>query len=398
MSESKKTSIIEVKERVLSLLNEDGVDREYLKNEIEMLAVPPNDEAFFSGLLELFIHLSVDEEEARLHWDKILENYDFLQQKLEHDTGLMVAIVDYFTNLNQVLNSPMLVEINVFKETEKMAMVDALTGIFNRRYFDLNLRKELRRAARYDKDMTIILIDVDNFKDVNDTKGHLFGDLALKNLAGLLTEVCREEDIVCRYGGEEFIFILPETTATGALIFAERFKKRLQDTAFFGENSITISGGIASYPYGGKNVVQLLENADKALYEAKIAGKDRIVTGASDNRRRDRFKLTWKLTCQPLDSSKGGKRQETYTQNVSFGGVKIELDQEYPLDTRLLLDIEMPNGDITIVGKTVWAKKEKSGVYTYGIRFLDLKSEQLQKMIQVLPSDFYDPTEENPEY
>src|SRR5665811_735756 len=121
MSESKKTSIIEVKERVLSLLNEDGVDREYLKNEIEMLAVPPNDEAFFSGLLELFIHLSVDEEEARLHWDKILENYDFLQQKLEHDTGLMVAIVDYFTNLNQVLNSPMLVEINVFKETEKMA-------------------------------------------------------------------------------------------------------------------------------------------------------------------------------------------------------------------------------------------------------------------------------------
>lgn len=394
---NKKTSINEVKERVLSLLNMDSVNREYLKEEIEKLATPPHNETFFSGLLKLFIHLSVDEETARLHWEKIFDNYAYLQRKLEHNVGLLVAIVDYFTNRNQILSNPILIEIHVLKETEKLAMLDGLTGIFNRRYFDLNLRKELRRAARYDKDMSIILIDIDNFKTINDTKGHLFGDEVLRKFARLLTEISREEDIVCRYGGEEFTFILPETTAAGALIFAERLREKLKKTVFFKENSITVSGGIAPYPYGGKNSVQLLENADKALYEAKFSGKDRVIIGDSDKRRRNRFKVTWKLTCQPLDSFTRGKRLETYTQDVAFGGVKIELDYEYPLDTQLLLNIELPNGNTQFIGKTVWAKKEKSGVFTYGIQFMDLKTEQLQKMIQLLPSDFYDPTEKKPE-
>lgn len=381
----------EIKEKIISLLAEDELNKRFLTEQIEKLSTPPFDKNFYSGLLELFIHLTVEEAEAKVHWEKIFENHEYLKTKLEREVGIRVAIVDYFVNAKQMLNSPILVEIRVFKETEKLAMMDGLTGIFNRRYFEVNLKKELRRASRYDKDLALLMFDIDNFKKLNDTKGHLFGDAILKKLASLFMEISREEDIICRYGGEEFVIILPETTADGALKYAERIRANLKETQPFNENNITLSGGIAAYPYGGRSLNELIETADKALYESKFSGKDCTIIGIRDNRRGKRHKRTWKVSCRPLDSSTEGKQLQTYTQNVSFGGMRIELEYGYPLDTKLLLEMELPNGRITIVGRIVWAKKEIKNIYSYGIQFCDLKSEQLKKMAQLLPSDYYNP-------
>ena len=164
----------QVKEKIISALTEDDLNKQFITDLIEKLSSPSREGKFFSGLLELFIHISVNEEEAKDHWQKIFDNYEYMAARLDHDVGIRVAIMDYFVNLNKLLKQPILVEIRVFRETEKLAMLDGLTGLFNRRYFDINLLKELRRASRYDKDFSILMLDIDNFKDVNDTKGHLF--------------------------------------------------------------------------------------------------------------------------------------------------------------------------------------------------------------------------------
>ncbi|MCP3869655.1 MAG: GGDEF domain-containing protein, partial [Gammaproteobacteria bacterium] len=119
-----------------------------------------------------------------------------------------------------------------------------------------------------------LMIDLDDFKKINDTRGHLFGDDVLKRLATILASISREEDVPCRYGGEEFIVVLPETNASGALRFAERLRSEMRGDVFFRENKISYSGGVASYPTNGATVESLLNNADKALYEAKFSGKD----------------------------------------------------------------------------------------------------------------------------
>ena len=120
----------------------------------------------------------------------------------------------------------------------------------------------------------VALLDLDDFKNVNDTKGHLFGDEVLNKLATILNAISREEDIPCRYGGEEFVVILPETNVDGAINFAARLRSEMQADAFFREHRITWSGGIAAFPEAGDSSSTLLESADKALYQAKFSGKD----------------------------------------------------------------------------------------------------------------------------
>jgi len=272
---------LKIKQRVLALLPDQDTRKSSLIRGIESLSNSPDSGNFCAELLKFFVHTTFDEEEAQHHWEKIFENHDYYVNELNHDVGLRVAIFDYFVNLSKVVSSPIMVEIHIFKEAEKLAMVDSLTGIFNRRYFDVSLRREIKRALRYGKKFSLLLIDMDDFKNINDTKGHLFGDSVLMQLATLLTSISREEDIPCRFGGEEFAVVLPETNANGALKFAERLRSEMRSHEFFHEHRITFSGGIASYPDNGEDVVGLVEIADKALYEAKFSGKDCCIVGTS---------------------------------------------------------------------------------------------------------------------
>ncbi len=272
---------LQIKQRVLALLpDEDNREISVIRG-IESLSNSPDSGNFCSELLKFFVHTRFDEDEAQRHWQKIFENHDHYVNKLNHDVGLRVAIFDYFVNLSKVVSSPIMVEIHIFREAEKLAMVDALTGIFNRRYFDLSLKKEIKRALRYGKKFSVLLIDMDDFKSINDTRGHLFGDSVLIKLATLLTSISREEDIPCRFGGEEFAVVLPETNARGALTFAERLRNEMRSQGFFSEHRITFSGGISSYPDDGDNIAALLAVADKALYEAKFSGKDCCIVRTS---------------------------------------------------------------------------------------------------------------------
>ena len=166
-------------------------------------------------------------------------------------------------------------------ELQKLVMTDFLTGLFNRRHFFSVAKKEIAKAVRYHKHLSVIIFDLDRFKDINDTYGHSTGDQALIQLGALLRDTLREPDISARYGGEEFIILLPETDYSQAMIVAERLRKQVQDTPVRAQEflvHITISVGVAGRNEndGTQTVDQLITKADQALYKAKKGGRNRV--------------------------------------------------------------------------------------------------------------------------
>jgi diguanylate cyclase (GGDEF)-like protein len=164
--------------------------------------------------------------------------------------------------------------------------IDELTGLYNYRYLEIALERELKRADRYGLCMSVIFLDVDMLKGVNDTYGHLMGSRVLKEIGVVLKKSVREVDIVIRYGGDEYTIILIETGKQGASIVAERIRKTIDQHRFIlGDNTevrLTASLGFACYPDDTKSKLELLEMADRAMYHGKVSGKN-IVSHISDS-------------------------------------------------------------------------------------------------------------------
>ncbi|MGE5279412.1 MAG: diguanylate cyclase [Deltaproteobacteria bacterium] len=159
---------------------------------------------------------------------------------------------------------------------------DALTGLWNHGYFQRVLEDELRMAKEQCAYLSIIILDIDDFKNYNDTWGHQKGDEILVRLSGVLTDSSRKIDWVCRYGGEEFSIILPRASRRDATIIAERVRTQVEKTSFSSDpdhplQRLTVSVGVASFPDDGNNKAELIKAADQALYEAKRQGKNRVV-------------------------------------------------------------------------------------------------------------------------
>ncbi len=169
----------------------------------------------------------------------------------------------------------------LYTRTRELSVKDELTGINNRRYFQSMLQMEWKRALRFHRSLSIIMIDVDHFKAYNDTFGHLQGDQVLKQIGTLLKKNLREVDTVARFGGEEFVLLLPDTDKRGAIAVAEKVRLLVESHRFLSDGyretrSISISAGIASYPDDVEEMDDLIDHADIALYRAKESGRNRI--------------------------------------------------------------------------------------------------------------------------
>ena len=175
-----------------------------------------------------------------------------------------------------------LIEIGILQSRlREQAIRDPLTDLFNRRYLEETLERELARAAREDYPVCVILIDLDHFKRVNDTYGHEAGDEVLKILSVALSEQCRRGDFACRYGGEEFVIVMPNINLEIAYERAENIRRSLNSMRVpYGQYhlTITISTGIACYPINGETRESILRAADQAMYGAKEAGRDHILS------------------------------------------------------------------------------------------------------------------------
>jgi diguanylate cyclase (GGDEF)-like protein len=164
-------------------------------------------------------------------------------------------------------------------ELERLAITDPLTGLYNRRFFQSRLAAEIERARRYSRVLSLVMLDVDNFKEINDQRGHQFGDHVLAEVGKILMRNVRASDFVCRYGGEEFVVLLPETALEQAARAAEKLRTRLKERFQVSREpvALTVSLGVASYPSPGvADEADLVRRADAALYEAKGLGRDRV--------------------------------------------------------------------------------------------------------------------------
>ena len=163
-----------------------------------------------------------------------------------------------------------------------MAVTDSLTGLCVRRYFMVKLQEEILRAERYNNILSIVMADLDHFKNINDTYGHDAGDRVLKAIGKFLQQNVRDVDVIARYGGEEFVIMIPEAAKDAAYILSERIRKQFAGLKLENFPSITISLGIATYPVDGTQLEDLIKNADAAMYAAKRAGRNKVVKYTPD--------------------------------------------------------------------------------------------------------------------
>ncbi len=184
----------------------------------------------------------------------------------------------YDRNANLIGFTEIREDISTQKKLEELWMTDQLTGLYNRSRLDELFEAELRRANRYGTQFSLLLLDIDHFKQINDTHGHLVGDDVLYAVANLLQNNIRDVDILGRWGGEEFMLILPNTNQSEALILAEKLRNTLRDHPFTPVSKVTASIGISSF-IAGVEADELFKRADDALYRAKAKGRDRVELG-----------------------------------------------------------------------------------------------------------------------
>ena len=153
-------------------------------------------------------------------------------------------------------------------------MTDGLTGLYNHAFFLQALRQEVLRSKRHGLRAALLLLDLDNFKTVNDERGHVEGDRVLMRAAAVVREGVREIDVAARYGGEEFAVLLPDTSRLGAFVVAERIRRRIEERFARGRSVVTVSGGIAVFPDDASTPADLIVQADAGLYGAKAAGQE----------------------------------------------------------------------------------------------------------------------------
>ncbi|HVP43311.1 MAG TPA: sensor domain-containing diguanylate cyclase [Terriglobales bacterium] len=164
-----------------------------------------------------------------------------------------------------------------YERVRQMAYLDGLTGIFNRRFFELRMMQEIERANRYQLSLSVIMMDVDHFKRINDEFGHLLGDEVLKQISRLFEQHLRKPDVLCRFGGEEFAVLLPETNGENARAVAEKLRQIVAGFPFPGiPRPVTFSAGVAEFPRHGRTRDELVQAADAALYSSKQSGGDRV--------------------------------------------------------------------------------------------------------------------------
>src|SRR5207237_5641661 len=190
----------------------------------------------------------------------------------EGDVESLEAVADICATASQ--------NAHYVERVKQLAYLDGLTGIFNRRFFELRISEEIERARRYGTGLAVIMVDIDNFKKLNDEFGHLLGDEVLRQVSSLFHQQVRKMDVVCRYGGEEFAILLSQTNAEQALGVAEKLRRLVETWQFPGvPRPVSISAGAATYPEDGTTRDELVKAADAGLYAAKQAGRNLVIQG-----------------------------------------------------------------------------------------------------------------------
>lgn len=346
----------QTRDRLVTLLADDRLDAAGLLNRLRSLRRLER-ASTCAGVVYLLTHLCLPEEQAEHLLADMLRHRAEMARSLNRDPGLHVAAADFFANVKRLLANPTIVELDQLEHTERSAFMDALTNLHNRRYFQTALDLEIRRSQRYGLQMALLMLDLDAFKPVNDLYGHPLGDLVLQRTGGIIRMLIRDSDVACRFGGEEFSIILPETGRMGAYSVAERIRGEFQQS--FSNEPIeerivlmTLSGGIACYPQDGGDPTELVARADQALYQAKTRGKNQIITYHAERRRSVRFNLR-RSARVGITRSANNDSDQARPVNLSRGGALLSTREGFAIADTVEVTLRGNSRDWVVPGQVV---------------------------------------------
>jgi diguanylate cyclase (GGDEF)-like protein len=233
----------------------------------------------FSELMFRLTHEVYSEDKANKLWNEISAHRLSLKKQINRDMGMLVAALDYLSNITFDIKSPKIIEDLRMEESAVMATRDSLTGLYLRNVFLFSLERLIHEHSRYNKNLSLILMDIDDFKDINNQYGHQAGDKVLHIIGNIIINTIRKVDIPARYGGDEIAIILPETSVNQATTVAYKLSKRISHDFTGKADSPTpsVSIGISYFNISNKvKARELIYQADNALYGAKNKGKNKI--------------------------------------------------------------------------------------------------------------------------
>jgi diguanylate cyclase (GGDEF)-like protein len=329
-----------VAECIISLLEEGPLDPGGWRDTMDELGREWGPEAY-SVLLFVLAHLEFSAPKAREHWDRVLAQWEQLNASVPDGVDLRVAVLHYFLRIQRKLKNPAIVELKILKKTQDSAIFDGLTRLHNFRYFQDRVHNEVKRVGRYGSSLSLLLVDADDFKRYNDTRGHLAGNVALRRLARVLARSVREVDVVARYGGEEFAILLPSTPKLAALQVAEKVRQAVEKAAIGregNESALTVSLGVACAPADAGDAESLIDKADRALYLAKSLGKNRAQPFSDQRREFTRVDAA----LMGRFSALADHTHPLTTLNVSEGGILFLSRHPLPAGTMVQVQLGLP--------------------------------------------------------
>lgn len=324
----------------------------------------------YSTVLKLLAGIDIHQENSQDHWNKAQTHRLDMMQRLGRNVDITTALSDYLQTTTDFLDHPRLIETAQYENVIQDSIRDKLTGLYNRHYFDEAYSQQASLAIRYRIDFTLLFMDIDNFKDINDTYGHLAGDEALRQVATIINQERRNSDIAARFGGEEFILLLTHTDNVSGFVFAERLRKAIEETRVIYRSQsfkLTVSGGLASFPFNSKDPERLLEMADSAVYLAKGAGKNRVSHFKEEKRRFLRVDINHPVLAKELDFHDSQTFNAT-SKNICAGGILFENDEPLPIGA--LIKVKVPLSDkspLILIGTVVRVESYAHGKYDIGM-------------------------------
>ena len=350
------------------LLQESGDDDAFIAA-VNRLVASEGGEVLVA-LFRMLAGIDISPHEAPAHWEGLQHHRHLLRQRLGRDLDLVAGLCDYLRTATRLLTNPRLIEAGHYQEMLHETINDKLTGLFNRLYFDEAFNQQVALAERYGNDFSVLFLDIDDFKEINDTYGHLTGDRALIAIAEVITRVKRNSDVAARFGGEEFVVLMPHTDNISGFIFAERLRREIEEMSIpFANTSLklTVSGGLASYPLNTDKPRQLLQLADNAVYLAKGAGKNTIAHYKEEKRRYLRVKISQPVLVRELDFHDTATFSGT-SKDICIGGILFENNAPLPLGALITVQVAMnEDSPLLLIGTVVRVESFEDGRYDIGM-------------------------------
>lgn len=341
----------------------------------------------YSTILHDLTRIRFSDQEAQRHWGNIVRHEKSLSKLIGRDVGISTAACDYLVNIAGVLSEPRIIPLHVLLDKENCIIRDDLTGLYNRRYFNRELPTEIERYARFGTSFSLVMLDLDHFKNFNDTYGHAAGDVAIKSTADVIYSNARLYDRVVRYGGEEFTAILPQTNKSEAVVVAERIRCAVQESqiVFSGRHlgALTVSAGVSTFPLDALSMEQLVQNADQALYKAK---SDRNRVAVYEDTKREHPRLPLHAPVKVLSFEDSAPTPLGLAKNISAGGLLCESSKSIPRKPSLAIVIEdgLRSVSMRLNADVVRVTDAGKGNYHLGVSFRidsDEMKEDLMRLI-----------------